>query len=312
MMQRHLKTCVAVIGLLIAASMVHAGAQARIEGVVKDTAGNPIVGATIRITTDEIAGFEKIINLDKNGAFKTLILDATRNYIFTVEAEGYLTEERPFKVGVGSTENFFEFTLLTAAQAVAAGQVDLLQQPGYKELEEAKTLLRDGDRAEARVKFAEAVAAKPDLEAAWNGLAELTYEEGEMEEALSAAEKCLELDSESIQCLAIAANASLALGEDATHAEYMARYQVLNPEDPTILFNEAAAFLNKLDDENARPLLEKCLAADPEFPECNFEYGMLLLRGGDMEGAKTHLQKYLEIAPDGPQATIAQETIKYL
>jgi tetratricopeptide (TPR) repeat protein len=92
----------------------------------------------------------------------------------------------------------------------------------------------------------------------------------------------------------------------------MARYRELNPDDPTVLFNEAADFLNNLDDAGAQPLLEKCLSADPDHPECNFEYAMLLLRLGDMEGAKKHLQKYLEVAPDGPLAPTAQETIKYL
>lgn len=312
MIQGHLKTCAAAVGLLIAGAMVHAGAQARIEGVVQDGAGNPIVGATIHIITEEVTGFDKVVTTDKKGVFKTLILDATRNYVFRVEAEGYQAEERPFKVAAGSTDNFFEFVLRTVAEAAAAGQMNILQQPGYKELEEAKALFRAGDNAGAKAKFAEAVAAKPDLEQAHVGLAELTYEAGEMEQALAAAEKCLELNSDSIACLAIAANASGALGNEAARAEYMARYQVLNPEDPTILFNEAATFLNKLDDEGARPLLEKCLAADPDFPECNFEYGMLLLRAGDMEGAKTHLQKYLEVAPEGPQAATAQETIKYL
>ncbi len=92
----------------------------------------------------------------------------------------------------------------------------------------------------------------------------------------------------------------------------MARYEEANPEDPTILYNAAAGFLNKLDDDGARPLLERCLEADPDFPQCNFEYGMLLLRTGDMEGAKTYLEKYLEVAPDGPDAATAVETIKYL
>jgi len=124
--------------------------------------------------------------------------------------------------------------------------------------------------------------------------------------------RCVEEDDESIQCLAIAANASQSLGNEEAYNEYMARYQELNPEDPTILYNDAAAFLNKMDDEGARPLLERCLDADPDFPPCNFEYGMLLLRTGDMEGAKSHLEKYLEVAPDGPDAAMAQETIKYL
>lgn len=312
MMHSHLRTCVAVIGLLIIATLVSAGAQARIEGLVTDIAGKPIAGATINITSVEVSGFKKVSKTDRNGEFKILILDATRNYVFTVEAEGYLPEERPFKVQAGSTDNFFDFKLQSTQQAAAAGSRQLYEQPGFKELEEAKELMRSGDREGSRAKFAEAVAAKPDLLPALVGLAELNYEVGDLEGALATAKKCLEEDDQSIPCLAIAANASGALGDDAARADYMARYQELNPDDPTILFNEAAVFLNKLDDEGARPLLEKCLEVEPGFPECNFEYGMLLLRGGDMEGAKTHLQKYLEVAPDGPQAATAQETIKYL
>ena len=92
----------------------------------------------------------------------------------------------------------------------------------------------------------------------------------------------------------------------------MHRYQELNPDDPTSLFNQAAEYLNALDDDKARPLLEQCLEVDPEFPECLFEYGMVLLRTGDLEGAKGQLNKYLEVAPDGKDATAASETVKYL
>ena len=309
------KFVVFAIVVLAAAGLVHAGGQARIQGTVTDSKGNPISNAVITITGDlshEVFEFEKIVEVDKKGKFQALILNATKFYIFHVEAEGYQPHKRPFKVGVGSTDNEFEFQLMSIAEATAAGAVSLLEQPGYKELEEAKKLLAAGDAEGARAKFKEAVAAKPDLLPALAGLAELNYESGDIEGALAAARTCLEEDDESVHCLAIAANASQALGDMETHAVYMAQYEVLNPEDPTILFNQAAVFLNKMDDGGARPLLEKCLDADPDFPQCNFEYGMLLLRLGDMEGAKAHLEKYLEVAPDGPDAATAQETIKYL
>jgi tetratricopeptide (TPR) repeat protein len=309
------KHVVFAISVLAAAGLAHAGAQARIQGTVTDSKGNPIPNAVITITGDpshEVFEFEKIVEVDKKGKFKALILNATRYYLFYVEAEGYQPHKRPFKVSVGSTDNDFEFQLMSIAEATAAGAVSLLEQPGYKELEEAKKLLAAGDAEGARAKFKEAVAAKPDLLQALAGLAELNYESGDMEGALAAARACLEEDDESVHCLAIAANASQALGDLETHAVYMAQYEALNPEDPTILFNQAAVFLNKMDDGGAGPLLEKCLDADPDFPQCNFEYGMLLLRSGDLEGAKAHLEKYLEVAPDGPDAATAQETIKYL
>jgi tetratricopeptide (TPR) repeat protein len=301
--------------LLAAAGLAHAGAQARIQGQVTDSKGNPIPDAVITITGDpshEVFEFEKIVEVDKKGKYKVLILNATKFYLFHIEAEGYQPHERPFKVSVGSTDNEFNFQLRSIAEATAAGQIELREQPGYKELEEAKKLFAAGDTEGARTKFREAVAAKPDLLPALIGLAELNYDSGDMEGALAAARTCLEEDDESIHCLAIAANASQALGDLEMHATYMTQYEALNPEDPTILFNQAAVFLNKMDDAGAGPLLEKCLDEDPDFPQCNFEYGMLLLRSGDMEGAKAHLEKYLEVAPDGPDAATAQETIKYL
>lgn len=312
MMHRHLMTCVAVAGLLVISTTVHAGTQAKIEGRVIDLAGTPIAAATVTITTTEVSTFQKVITTDEDGEFQTLILDATRGYNFLIEADGFQPVESPFKVGAGSTDNFFEFNLQSDDQAAAARGSRQLEQPGYKELEEGRTLMAAGDTVAARAKFEEAIAARPDLLEAYARVAELAYDMGDMEGALTAARDCLDEDPESIQCLAIAINASGELGDQATRSEYLARYQKLNPNNPTILFNEAAIFLNNLDDEGARPLLEKCLAAAPEFPECNFEYGMLLLRSGDMEGAKTHLQKYLEVAPDGPLASTAEETIKYL
>jgi len=312
MMKCHLKTCVAVVCLLVIATLVHAGVQARVEGVVTDVTGSPIEGATVTITSVDVAGYKKVVTVNAKGIFKVLILDATRKYAFRVEADGFQPEERPFKVGVGSTDNVFKFELKTVQQAAAEGSRQMLEQPGYKEFDEAMALVRAGDNEGARLKFEEAVAAKPDLLPALGALAELNYETGDMEGALNAAQKCLDEDDEAIQCLAVAVNASGALGNETAQAEYMARYQDLNPEDPTILFNDAAVLLNKLDDEGARPLLEKCLEVDPDFPQCNFEYGMLLLRTGDMEGAKSYLQNYLAVAPDGPLAATAEETIKYL
>ena len=308
------KHMVFAIVILAATGLVFAIAQARVQGTVTDSQGNPSPDAVITITGDpaqDFINFNKVVAVDKKGTFRALILDATQHYVFHVKAEGYQPQERPFKVQAGSMDNEFDFQLLSIAEASAAGQIELVKQPGYRELEEARGLYQAGDTEGALAKFKEAVAAKPDLLPALSGLAELNYDTGDMEGALAAARMCLEQDDESVQCLAIAANASQALGDTEAHAGYMATYETLNPEDPTIL-NQAAAFLNKMDDDGARPLLEKCLDADPDFPECNFEYGMLLLRTGDMEGAKTHLEKYIDVAPDGPDVVTAQETIKYL
>ncbi len=289
-----------------------AGPQARIAGVVIDTAGDPIPTATITYTTNELTKFEKTIEVKHDGTFKTLILDATRVYIFHVSASGYIGHDEEFKVAVGTTDNNFEFVLKTTTEANAQQVLDLAQQPGYKELEEGRELLKAGQKDQAKTLFEEALAAVPDLLPAMEYLSQVQYETGDLEDALVTAKRCLEEDEESLGCLAIAANASEELGDKEGHERYMSLYQEFNPEDPTSLFNQAVVFLNAMDDEKAKPLLEQCLDADPEFPKCLFEYGMVLLRGGDIDGAKAQFEKYLEVAPDGPDASTAAETVKYL
>ena len=231
-----------VISVLAAAALAHGGRQARIQGSVTDSQGNPIPDAVITITGNparELIEFNKVVTTNKQGKFTALILDATQFYVFHVKATGYQPQERPFKVLAGSTgnkvaevgfsgyratSNEFNFQLLSIAEASAAGQT------GYKELEEAKNLYKAGDTEGARAKSEAAVAGKLDLLPALSGLAEFNYFAGDMEGALAAARMCLERDDEYIQCLAIAANASQALGDKEAHAAYMAQYEDLNPD----------------------------------------------------------------------------------
>jgi tetratricopeptide (TPR) repeat protein len=311
---RELARWLAVSGLVIgtAASLALASGQARVSGTVVDTTGKAIAGATITVTCPEAPTFKKVLEAEQNGGFRLLLLDATKSYNFHVQAPGYAPYDHMIKVGVGTMDNEFTFSLQSDSEAAAAQQQAVLQQPGYKELEEGLALQRSGQLDAARDKFNEAVAAVPGLAAAWAGLADIDYRSGNHAAALKNATSCLAHDAENMKCLAIAANSSKELGDLEAHHAFMVRYQALNPDDPATLFNQAAEFLNALDDEHARPLLERCLAVDPAFPACLFEYAMVLLRSGDLEGAKAHLQHYLEVAPDGPDAAAASETVKYL
>jgi tetratricopeptide (TPR) repeat protein len=289
-----------------------AGSQARLLGTVKDSAGKPIAGAVLTFTTDELKGFEKKVEVGADGSFSTLLLDATRRYTLRIEAPGYVPAEQPLKVAAGSTDNKFAFVLQSEQEARQREQGAALEQPGYKELNAAFALLNEGKKAEAEEQLDAAVKIVPGIAPAWAALAELAFDRGDSTSALERARKCLEIDAESSDCLAVAANAARAQGDTAAHQDYLTRFQRLNPDDPASLFNQAVEFINAANDEQAKPLLEKCLTVDPAFPKCLFEYGMLLLRSGDMAGAKAKLQRYLEVAPTGEDAAAAQETIKYL
>lgn len=314
-MRHHINALIALAAVLVMVMGVGsamAGPQARISGVVVGTDGSPIAGATITITCEALPKYNKVLETKGDGEFKILILDATNTYLFSVTAPGFLDYKEEIKVPVGTTDNEFTFELSTPEEISQARQQEVMEQPGYKEYGEAQDLLAEGKSAEARARLEEALEAMPDLLEALELMAGIDYDSGDAELALATARRCLEEDDESQKCLAVASNAAGMVGDAEAQAAYLAQYQGLNPDDPATLFNQAAGFLNKMDDESARPLLEECLAVDPGFAKCLFEYGMLLLRTGDLEGAKAQFEKYLEVAPDGPDATTAAETIKYL
>jgi tetratricopeptide (TPR) repeat protein len=208
--------------------------------------------------------------------------------------------------------NYFEFKLMRAEEQQQQMQQQVAELPGYKEYTEGRDLFLQGNIDEAEKKLEEAVTVVPDMLNGWLALAKISFKKNDFAKALERARKCLELDDESVECLAIASNSAREVGDEAAYQEYLALYQTLNPKDPATLFNQAAELLNKMDDAQAKPLLEQCLEIDAGFAPCLFEYGMVLLRSGDMAGAKEKLQKYLEVAPDGENATMAAETIKYL
>lgn len=298
--------------VLMAAPVAFAGINARITGQVKDSSGRAIVNATITITSPDVTNYKKVVTPDKHGRYQVLILDATQKYVFHVAAPGYQTVEESVKVPAGSMSNVFDFTLKTIEEVHQEVQKKALEQPGFKEFREGQDLLKAGDKAGARKKFEEAVAAKPDMIEGWTALGTLDYEAGDYKEALEDAKKCLDLDDEAVNCLATAANAAKQLGDTKAQREYLVRYRKLNPDDPATLFDEAAQFLNKMDDQHAKPLLEKCLKVDPNYGPCVFQYGMLLLRSGDMAGAKKLMLHYLKVAPNGKEAATAKQTLKYL
>ena len=134
-----------VIGLALAGSPAFASTQARVAGVVLDTAGAPIPGATITVTCPESATYRKVAETDGKGRFKILLLDATKTYVFATAAPGFTGDEREVKVGVGTMDNEITINLQSQQEAADAERDALFEQPGYKEYKEGRELFNAGD-----------------------------------------------------------------------------------------------------------------------------------------------------------------------
>ncbi len=74
--------------LCLVPGFLFAQAQGRIKGTVVDSKGQAIATAKIIMTCPEITNFRKELTMDKRGQFATIVADATKKYLFRVEAPG--------------------------------------------------------------------------------------------------------------------------------------------------------------------------------------------------------------------------------
>jgi tetratricopeptide (TPR) repeat protein len=297
--------------LLLVPAILLAQAEGRIKGTVTDATGKPIQGATITMTCADIANFHRQVAADERGNWATIVVDATRQYKFHVEAPGFQAAEEVRKPMPGQTFQL-DFKLHSLAELRAAAQQKALEEPGIKELREGRDLLDAGKVADARAKFAEAVAAKPGLYAAWEALGDIDQKAGKNDDALAAVEKCLAIKPDFPQCLAVGMNAARAKKDTALYEKYATAYRNTNPSDPVVYFNEAVPLINKGDFAAARPILEKALEADPNYPEALYNLGVACASLGDYAKAKESLEKFLAVAPKHKDADSARAMLDWV
>ena len=84
-----------------AAAFAQGGAQCRLQGTITDSAGNPIDGASVTITTPSMTSFKLNLKADAKGHYTTIIQDCTLPYHVKIEKEGYAPQEGDKKIPIG-------------------------------------------------------------------------------------------------------------------------------------------------------------------------------------------------------------------
>src|SRR5688572_5379878 len=101
------------------AAVLSAGSQARMKGKVTDSAGKPVEGVTVTVTTPALRTFKMTLKSDKKGDWGTILNDATLPYHIKFEKEGYAPSEADKKVPVGDV-GIVDVRLLTTAELAAS------------------------------------------------------------------------------------------------------------------------------------------------------------------------------------------------
>lgn len=299
------------------ASVLVAGAQARLRGKVTDSSGKPVEGATITVTTPSLRTFKLTLTSDKKGDWGTILNDATMPYHVRIEKEGFASAESDKKVPVGDVGEV-NAKLLTTAEAGAAAAGSAVPAPPSPTEQAALTfnegvdLLSAGNKAGAEAKFLEAVGKNPDLPQGWHALTTLAYEKKDWAKTLEYGRKATDLDPSLGQLYGMMSTAAAQSGDKAAAAEYQAKFEEANPESAETLYNKGIDFYNKKKIKDAEGMLLKAVEAKPEFALAHFWLGMASFNLNKKAAAKEHLEKYLELEPNGSEASTAKELLPLL
>ena len=309
----------AALTILLQAVAAQAGTQGRAAGKVVDSAGNPVEGATVTVTSPSIRSFKLSFATKKDGTYGFIVNDATLLYDMRIEKEGYVTvtlSKQKFST-VDITNMPLQTMLKTseapagraAPAAAAAAAAPSTSEQAAVSYNAAVDLFNAGDKPGAEAKLKEAVAKNPDLPQAWKLLAGIAYDNNDWARTLEYGQKAVDLDPSATDLYGRMAIAADKTGDKKTAAEWRKKYEEANPDSPEILYNKGVDAYNKGKMKEAEAALSKALESKPDLAMGHFLLGMVSFNMNKKAAAREHLQKYLDLEPNGKEAATAKELL---
>ncbi len=316
MVRRHYGRSVGTIFCALLATLAlsrPAGAQGLVQGVVTDTSGQPVEGATVVV---EAEGTNRHFDMktNKKGEFLQIGLSsgpykvtATKDKL-TATQNVRISQGRPAtaKLVLGAANSAAEAAAVTALRkvlddAVAASNAGKYDEAiaGFQKALEAQPACsacyynigynyeRKKDYDNAVTNYKKAIEQKADYAEAYAGLASTYNAQRKFDDAATASAKAAELAS------TLNAPGGAAGGADA-------------------LFNQGVVLWNGGKVAEAKKAFESAIQANPNHAEAHYQLGMALVNEGNLAGAATEFEAYLKLAPDGPNAATAKGLIAQL
>jgi tetratricopeptide (TPR) repeat protein len=308
----------AAMAAFLAPAMLHAGAQCHLLGTVTDSAGAPVDGVTVTVTTPSLGTFKQVMKTDAKGKYGMVLNDCTMPYHLVFEKDGFAKAGADKKIPIND-QGVVDMKLLKTTEVKAAPGAAPAAAPAPSSSDQAVTAfnlgvdaMNQGDKATAEAKFQEAVKKNPDLPAGWQALTSLAYEKKDWAKTIEYGEKAVDLDPTLTNLYPMLADAARQSGDKKAAADWSAKYDEANPDSPEILYNKGIDAYNKGKMKDAEASLTKAVAAKPDFANAQFYLGMASFNLNHKESAREHLQKYLELEPNGKEAGTVKEILPLL
>jgi tetratricopeptide (TPR) repeat protein len=287
-------------------------AQSTLRGTVVDPQGQPIPGAkvTVRPLLDDTLRFS--VETKENGHYTLENFNPSKGYRFTVAKEGCRSVWRDVETGISGTsvggvlrQNFVLYPVGLYSDRRDSKLVLLSRySPAAGLYQKAQRSLERGELEKALKRFEAAQELDQDLAPIYEGLAIVYHQLGHHENAVTAADKALELAPGDPDFLRVRYDALTGLGrrEEARKtllhlAETTANPATANPATATLFLNEGVEAVRGGDRPLAEAMLQGALRLDPGLKQAQDALAKVYIEDQKYESAAAMVRTLLQDDP---------------
>jgi tetratricopeptide (TPR) repeat protein len=285
---------------------------ARVAGIVKDEAGLPLKGATIRADNPDVALGTLTAASDEKGRFAMIGL-ARGEWTFTAEAPGFQPAFIPLNIQrVGTPNPPLMFTLQRAPVKLPPGVEGLTAKDLQQQLAAADALYNQNKFEEAIGIYRTILSNAPSMAVINLQIAAAYRNTKDYDKAAAAYNELLKSDPTNRKAQAGLAKVSLERG-DLQAAEQALTQSAQSPAPGRdVLFELAEIKLAKNQTDEAIALYKRAADADGAWGKPLFKLGTIAMTKGDKDAARKTFAQAIAVDPTSPEAVQAKAALDQL
>ncbi len=309
---RSVGTSVLTVSLLGGSAGVATAQVARAGGLVRDSTGQPIKGATVRAENPD-ASLKTITSAtDDKGRFAIIGL-VRGEWSFTAEAPGYQSQFLELNIVRTSTPTPpLTFTLQKAIVRPPAGVEGITAKELQWQLATAEVLFADKKFEQAIGGYRSILNAAPSLAVVNLQIAAAYRNLKDYDKAIAAYDELLKVEPDNPKASVGKAMAYLEKGNPDTAEQILLRAVETAGADRDAFYSLAEINVARNQPEEAAKWYQKAADADASWGKPRLKLGTMAMAKGDKETARKAMSQVIAVDPISPEATQAKAALDQL